>query len=114
MLPVYTQVAYGSKEWRTIQRTLREDEAAAAVFRADNDTNGGLDVDPMVHEEEQNRAAGLGDNKLGGRVEADGEGWRDSRGHARGGIGAHAAGSVGGKLSKLNLSFVKKATTKDK
>ncbi|CAM9150534.1 unnamed protein product [Ectocarpus sp. 12 AP-2014] len=77
------QVAYGSKEWKTEQRTLRQKEAEAAFLLA-----GG----------ESNPAHSIVTPNVGG-VKAD------ERGDVGGGLARGAAAAIGGKLSKLNLSF---------
>lgn len=77
------QVAYGSKEWKTEQRTLRQKEAEAAFLLAGGEANTAhAIVTPHV-----------------GDVKAD------ERGDVGGGLARGAAAAIGGKLSKLNLSF---------
>ncbi|CAM9873724.1 unnamed protein product [Ectocarpus sp. 6 AP-2014] len=77
------QVAYGSKEWKTEQRTLRQKEAEAAFLLAGGEANAAhAIVTPHV-----------GGDKA------------DERGDVGGGLARGAAAAIGGKLSKLNLSF---------
>lgn len=77
------QVAHGSKEWKTEQRTLRQKEAEAAFLLAGGDPNN---AHAMV-------------------TPHDGDVKGDERKDVGGGLTRGAAAAIGGKLSKLNLSF---------
>ncbi|CAM9387446.1 unnamed protein product, partial [Hapterophycus canaliculatus] len=88
------KVAYGSKEWKATQRTIREEAAA---------------VDAAFLAAKNSGATKAGAHKNNGKSFGDG-GAADERGREGGGGGAkgfagRAATSVGEKLSKLNLSF---------
>lgn len=98
-LHLSSQIAYGSKEWKAAQRTLRQEAAAAeaALLAA-----------------EHSEATHSGAQKMNGKGSGDGNAkngrGRDGSGGGSKGFAGRAATTVGGKLSKLNLSF--KASTK--
>jgi len=88
-------VAYGSREWKTLrkQQILEEQAAAAAAGAA----SVGLNDQPRASSSGQLDGGAAGDHGLGGE-----EGEVVVKG---GGIAGRAAASIGGKISKLNLSF---------
>lgn len=122
-----TQVAYGSKQWRATKRKERDEEdaaAAAALLDETPDTpplpltnTPMMADDPTGNGRQKSRVVKSSKSRLPrAMIESGGEELRDGGGQAGTGTGAgsRAISLMGGKLSKLNLGFTKKSTSKGK